>query len=124
MFVSPLIDRLAGADRPAEMRPDWAAHPTFAGVRLARLVAPADSDGALMTLLVSLAPHARMEPHRHDRQTEQHLVLAGRGRLMLEGAERLYEPGSLVVIGEGKEHSVVAGEDGMMLLATFTPASA
>ncbi|MDR3493162.1 MAG: cupin domain-containing protein [Ancalomicrobiaceae bacterium] len=124
MFASPVINHLVGADRPVDMRPNWTSHPTFAGVRLARLVGPAESGGALTTLLVSLAPHARMEPHRHERQTEQHLVLAGHGRMTLQEGEQDYEPGTLVVIAEGKEHSVAAAEDGMMLLAVFTPASA
>lgn len=123
MLHTPLIDRLAGADRPADTRPTFTPHPVFAGVELARLVGPADGGGTLATLLVSLAPGARMAPHRHDHQTEQHLVLAGSGRIVTETTERAYAPGSLFVIAENLEHSVIAGEDGMVLLAVFTPAT-
>jgi quercetin dioxygenase-like cupin family protein len=123
MLTTPLIDRLGGADRPAAERPAFVPHPSFAGVRLARLVDAEAGGGALSTLLVALAPGARMLPHRHDHQTEQHLVLAGAGRLDLDGRTHEYRPGSLVVVPEGHEHSVTADEEGMMLLAVFSPAA-
>jgi quercetin dioxygenase-like cupin family protein len=123
MRTTPLIKRLAGADRAPEARPTFTPHPAFAGVRLARLVATDDSGGALATLLVMLEPGARMAPHRHDHQTEQHLVLSGDGRVVVDGVEHGYAPGSLQVIREGLEHAVTAGADGLTLMAVFTPAA-
>lgn len=123
MLTNALIDSLAGAALAPEARPVFTPHPAFAGVRLARLIGAGDSGGALSTLLVDLAPGARMEPHRHDHQTEQHLVLAGTGRVVIDGVEDGYLPGSLRVIGEGHEHSVVAGAEGLTLMAVFTPAA-
>lgn len=116
MLDNPLLNRLAGE------QPVWNDHPTFAGVRLRRLVSGADSAGQFTTLLVSVDPHCRMLAHRHELEVEQHLVLDGGGRLELDGRPRDYQPGSLAVIPQNVEHSVTAGERGIMILALFSPA--
>lgn len=102
--------------------PVWTPHPKLAGVRLSRLVDGADSDGALATLLVSLDAGAAMAPHSHENETEQHIVLDGEGILRLDGETHAYRPGQLAIIPRGHEHSVIAGVDGMVLLAVFSPA--
>ena len=122
MFDNPLLDRLAGHDGPPSEWPAWAAHPKFLGVRLCRLVSGAESAGRFTTLLVSIDPHGRMLAHRHDAEVEQHVVLSGDGRLELDGRIRDYQPGSLAVIPQKAEHSVTAGERGMVILALFSPA--
>ena len=103
--------------------PVWMPHPTLPGVKLCRLVESADSGGALSTLLVSLDAAAAMAPHRHDNETEQHIVLEGEGVLTLDGEPHDYRPGQVAIIPRGHEHAVVAGRDGMVLLAVFSPAS-
>ncbi len=100
----------------------FAPHPSFAGVSLARLADEAATAGRFASFLVRLEPGAAMRPHRHATQVEQHLVLAGSGRLDLAGEVRDYRPGSLAVIAQGAEHGVVAGPRGMRLLAVFSPA--
>ncbi len=122
MFENPLLDRLAGGDKPQSERPVWSDHPKFPCVRLCRLVSGAESGGQFSTLLVSVDPNCRMLAHRHDAEVEQHLVLAGEGRLDLDGQLRDYRPGSLAVIPQNAEHSVTAGERGMVILALFSPA--
>lgn len=122
MFQNPLLDRLQGQDRPQAERPVWTDHASFAGVRLCRLVTGAESGGRFTTLLVSIAPHAGMLPHRHEAEVEQHLVLNGEGHLELDGQAQHYQPGSLMVIPQGAEHSVIAGESGIVILALFSPA--
>ena len=122
MFDNPLLDRLAGGDGPSSERPGWAAHPKFAGVRMRRLASGAETAGRFTTLLVSIEPNGRMLAHRHEAEVEQHVVLSGDGRLELDGRRRDYRPGSLAVIPQDAEHSVTAGEDGMVILALFSPA--
>jgi quercetin dioxygenase-like cupin family protein len=122
MFDNPLLDRLAGHDGPPSEWPSWAAHPKFAGVRMRRLASGGETAGRFTTLLVSIDPNSRMLAHRHDAEVEQHLVLAGEGRLELDGRFRDYRPGSLAIIPQNAEHSVTAGEGGMMILALFSPA--
>jgi quercetin dioxygenase-like cupin family protein len=122
MVRNPILDRLSGQDRPQSEQPVWIDHPKFAGVRLCPLVSATESGGRFTTLLVSVAPRSRMLAHRHEAEVEQHLVLDGGGVLELDGLTFDYQPGSLVVIPQGAEHSVVAGDSGMMLLALFSPA--
>jgi quercetin dioxygenase-like cupin family protein len=87
-----------------------------------RLVSGAQSGGRFTTLLVSIDPNGRMLAHRHEAEVEQHVVLGGDGRLELDGRFCDYQPGSLAVIPQGAEHSVKAGDRGMMILALFSPA--
>jgi quercetin dioxygenase-like cupin family protein len=122
MFDNPLLDRLAGYDGPASQQPVWIDHPKFAGVRMRQLASGAESEGRFTTLLVSVAPNGRMLAHRHEAEVEQHVVLSGDGQLELDGRIRDYRPGCLAVIPKSVEHSVTAGERGMVILALFSPA--
>lgn len=124
MTEQPLTARLAEGIRtaPTAANDGWNAHPTFPGVRLKPLATGAETAGAFSTLMVRLAPGAAMLPHVHDGQTEQHLVLEGSGRMTLAQRSIDYAPGSLAVIPRETEHSVTAGDDGMVLMALFAPA--
>jgi quercetin dioxygenase-like cupin family protein len=102
-------------------RPVCQPHPAFAGVTLCRVVGAEESDNALTTLVVTLAPSAAMAPHRHGAETEQHIVMEGEGTLTLDGVSHAYRPGLVAIIPKGHEHAVVAGESGMVLLAVFSP---
>ena len=100
----------------------WRDHPRFAGVRLRLLAGGDQTDGRFSTYLVAIAPGQGMDSHRHDAQVEQHLVIAGTGTLTRGGAVQDYRRGSLAILSQGLEHSVWAGDDGMMLIALFAPA--
>jgi quercetin dioxygenase-like cupin family protein len=119
---SPLVAALQ-MGRLDGVPPLWAPHPKFAGVEMCRLVDSADSGGALTTLLVQLKAGAEMAAHRHEKETEQHIVLEGDGMLCLAGESHVYRQGRLAIIPCGTEHAVVAGEGGMVLLAVFSPAA-
>jgi len=123
-IVMTMIGRMAEGNRVAPTPGDegWAAHPTFPGVQLKPLVKGAASGDAFSTLMVRIAPGGAMLPHRHDGQTEQHFVVAGSGRADLEGQMIDYLPGALMVIPRAALHSIQAGEDGMVLMAVFSPA--
>jgi quercetin dioxygenase-like cupin family protein len=122
MFDNSLLDRLAGHDGPQSEQPIWNDHPKFTGVRMRQLASGAETAGRFTTLLVSIDPNSRMLAHRHEAEVEQHVVLSGDGRLELDGRRRDYQPGSLAVIPQNAEHSVTAGEGGMVILALFSPA--
>lgn len=120
-MISCTIDDWIASLEHVDQAQGWSDHPSFPGVRLRRLVTPEQSGGRFTTLLVSLAPRARMFPHRHESEIEQHLVLKGGGQITLLGQPIDYQPGVLAVIPQGAEHSVAAGEDGMTLQALFVP---
>jgi quercetin dioxygenase-like cupin family protein len=122
--MTTLIDTLAAGMRIAPSNADagWVPHPSFPGVTLKRLVTADDTENRFSALLVRIEPGHGMLPHSHDRQTEQHLVLEGDGRLTLGENDCAYRPGALQVIPEGVHHAVAAGDRGMVLMALFAPA--
>lgn len=122
--MTELVDRLAHGpcNRSGGVEEGWRPHPKFPGVRMKSLVTGKDNAGAFSTLLVKLEPGRAMLPHTHEKQDEQHLVLAGDGHVTLAGDEHAYSPGALIVIPRNTEHSVVAGKNGMVLTALFCPA--
>jgi quercetin dioxygenase-like cupin family protein len=122
--MTTLIDTLAVGLRttPTNAEAGWVPHPSFPGVTLKRLVTAADTENRFSALLVRIEPGHGMLSHAHDRQTEQHLVLEGDGRLTLGESDCAYRPGALQVISEGVRHAVVAGDRGMVLMALFAPA--
>lgn len=122
--MTAITDLLARGNQagPTQADQGWNPHPSFAGVRMKPLVKGEATGGAFSTFLVALEPGARMLPHTHDGQVEQHLVVAGGGTADLAGADVTYAPGALLVIPKATIHSVEAGADGMMIQALFSPA--
>lgn len=122
--MTELVDRLAcgPCNRSGDAEEAWRPHPKFPGVRMKSLVTGKDNGGAFSTLLVKLEPGRAMLPHVHEKQDEQHLVLAGDGHMTLADDEHVYSPGVLIVIPRNTRHSVVAGKNGMVLMALFCPA--
>jgi quercetin dioxygenase-like cupin family protein len=96
-------------------------HPAFKGVRLRHVVVGAGTHGGFSSHVVQVGPGCALHAHRHPDQDEQHVVLRGGGRLTLDGEARDYAPGTIAVMPRGHEHEVVAGPDGLLLLATFAP---
>jgi quercetin dioxygenase-like cupin family protein len=52
---------------------------------------------------------------------EIHDILSGKGTCMLEGSEIRYQPGTMGIMPADRVHSITAGNEGMLLLATFSP---
>ncbi|MDQ2084405.1 cupin domain-containing protein [Xanthobacteraceae bacterium Astr-EGSB] len=97
------------------------SHPAFKGVSLRHVVTGPDTHGGFSSHVVRVEAGCELKAHRHPDQDEQHVVLRGSGRLVLEGEARDYLPGTIAVMPRGREHAVTAGPDGILLLATFTP---
>ena len=110
----------AGTERAAVTRP-WTAHPRFVGVRMKTLVGAAETAGAFSCHLVQVDPGHTLDSHAHETQDELHEVLGGAGVLTLDGRSADYQAGTLGVIPKRLPHAVRAGDDGLVLIATFVP---
>jgi|WetSurMetagenome_2_1015567.scaffolds.fasta_scaffold242176_3 quercetin dioxygenase-like cupin family protein len=100
----------------------WNPHAKFGGVFLRHLVTGKETGGRLSLHHVRIDPGCSIGDHTHAGQVEIHDVLAGYGTCILEGKELQYLPGTLGVMPADKVHRIDAGPDGLLLLATFSPA--
>ncbi len=100
----------------------WNAHPSYKGVSLKHLILGADTGNRLSCHIVKVEPNCILEEHIHDGKLELHEVIAGSGTCFLEGKAIVYQPGIISVIPANAKHKVVAGKDGLYLLAKFAPA--
>ena len=99
----------------------WIDHPVYEGVSLKHLLTSADTEGCFSYHLVRIAPGASIGLHVHQDQIETHEVLAGSGICRNDGAEYGYIPGTMSFFSAGKEHEILAGEEGLSLFAKFLP---
>ena len=100
----------------------WNPHPRFAGVAMKTLVAGADTGGALSQHLVRVDPGCALDWHEHPTQCELHLVLDGDAQATIGEEETVYIPATQRTIPRGVRHCVRAGDRGITLLASFSPA--
>jgi quercetin dioxygenase-like cupin family protein len=99
----------------------WNPHASFKGVFLKHLITGRDTDGRLSCHIVKIEPGCVLDTHVHDGKMEIHEVIAGSGKMYLDGKEINYSPGQVCIIPANTPHKVVAGKDGMYILAKFTP---
>jgi quercetin dioxygenase-like cupin family protein len=121
-------DRISGSaiifrDRNEEIEAiPWNEHPSFNGVFLKHLIKGIDTGERLSCHMVKIDPNCVLEEHVHESQWEIHEVMQGAGLFLLGSREARYYPGQVAVIPKGTMHKVVALEEGLVLLATFSPA--
>jgi quercetin dioxygenase-like cupin family protein len=111
---------LIAEDRTAD-RLAWNPHAKFAGVAMKHLITGNDTGGALSVHHVRIDPGCAIGDHAHAGQVEIHEVLAGGGSCTVGTREIRYVPGVIGVMPADTVHRVVAGKDGLLLLATFSP---
>lgn len=99
----------------------WNPHATFKGVYLKHLIAGKDTGDKLSCHIVKIEPECVLDTHSHDGKIEIHEVVAGSGKMYLDGREINYLPGQICLIPANVPHKVVAGKEGMYILAKFTP---
>jgi quercetin dioxygenase-like cupin family protein len=99
----------------------WNPHPKFAGVALKHLVTGKATGGRLSLHLVRVDPGCAIGDHTHAGQVEIHDVISGEGTCTVAGKEIRYVPGVMGIMPADTVHRVVAGEQGILLLATFCP---
>ena len=102
---------------------EWAPHAKFEGVTTKPLISGKDTDNVFSYLLVRIAPNMKIGLHAHDTQLETHEVVAGHGVCLFDGKEVAYVPGNIGVMPIGVEHEIIAGDEGLCLLAKFIPAN-
>jgi quercetin dioxygenase-like cupin family protein len=100
----------------------WIPHPKFKGAFMKHLIKGADNDNLASCHLVRVNPGGQLDDHIHANEWEYHHVLEGDGIGYLDGQQMDYRPGKLAVIPKGTTHRVVAGRQGILILATFLPA--
>ena len=101
---------------------EWNEHPKCKGVFLKHLIKGADTTGKVSCHLVKVEPNCIVDEHIHEAQWELHEVIEGEGNCLLNTKEMPYNPGRMVVIPKGIKHKVIAGNDGLVLLAKYFPA--
>jgi quercetin dioxygenase-like cupin family protein len=99
----------------------WNPHATFKGVYLKHLIVGKDTDNKLSCHIVKIEPGCILDTHMHDGKIEIHEIVAGSGTMYLDGKEINYVPGQICLIPANVPHKVVAGKEGMYILAKFTP---
>jgi quercetin dioxygenase-like cupin family protein len=99
----------------------WNPHPKFSGVFLRHLVTGKDTGGRMSLHHVQVYPGCAIGDHAHAGQVEIHDVLMGEGVCTLAGKDIPYAPGVLGIMPADMVHRVVAGDKGLLLLATFVP---
>lgn len=124
-----------GLSKPVARGAQWLMHPRIlrptdgevlgplAGVRDRFLVDSEDWEGRLAVVEHLLAPHSLAAPmHRHTREDEFSVILAGRVWFHAAGEECVAEVGDLVFKPRGEWHTFWnAGDEPARLLELITP---
>lgn len=101
---------------------DFIPHRAFPGVALKHLVTGDRTNGKSSCHLVKVAPHCCLSNHMHPQNLEIHQVVAGKGSAKIGAVRCEYLPGTVGVIPMDIPHEVHAGEEGLYILAVFSPA--
>lgn len=100
----------------------WNEHPRFKGVFMKDILSGCKTNQKLSTHLVKILPHCEIGDHIHDGKSELHEIVDGQGIAIVNNTEINYERGSVSYIPENIPHKITAGEQGLLLMAKFTPA--
>lgn len=112
---------LPASGKKAEDLP-WVEHKAFKGVFLKHLIKGEDTGGALSCHLVRINSGCCIDHHTHEGKLEVHEVIEGSGNCQVNDEFIPYMPGSVALIPADIDHKVVAGKEGIFLLAKFSPA--
>ena len=101
---------------------EFTAHAKFKGVYLKHLVTGAMTGNQVSSHLVKVEPHCVLDTHIHEANLEIHEVIAGSAKAMVGNQAVDYLPGTIGVLPAGVPHQIIAGDEGVYILAKFTPA--
>ena len=73
-----------------------------------------------MTVKVTLNPSHKMNYHSHERRDETWTVVAGKGESVLNGVRKKLVPGEVVNIPAGAKHTVIAGDETLVIIEVQT----
>lgn len=114
--VSFLNDDINASEIP------WNSHPTFKGVYLKHLITGSQTNGTLSCHLVKIEPNCTIDNHIHEGKLEVHEVIHGKGCCHIGDRKIPYESGSIALIPSDINHKVTADQEGLYILAKFSPA--
>jgi|GEM_PF-296249 len=100
---------------------EWKPHPKFAGVAMRHLVVGKDTGGRMSVHQVRIDPGCTISDHVHADMVEIHDVVTGAGTCRIAGKEIQYLPGVIGIMPADTVHRIDAGDNGLLLLATFSP---
>lgn len=100
---------------------EWNPHPAFKGVALRHLLCGAETGGTMSLHQVRVDPGCVIGSHVHEYSWELHQVVGGGGECIACEERIAYAPGVQAALPSAVAHEVRAGEEGLMLIATFSP---
>ena len=95
-YIKPFVEKLDKQIRFAEK--SWGSFKII------------DADSDSLTVKVTLNRGSRMKYHSHERRDEVWNFIAGSGRVILDGTEKIVHAGDVVEIPAGYKHTVIADE--------------
>lgn len=75
-----------------------------------------DVEEESMTIKVTLNPGNKMNYHSHEKRDEVWTIISGHGKTIVDGMEQLVKVGDVVTMAAGCKHTIIAGEDGLVLI--------
>ena len=72
-------------------------------------------------VVMSIPPEGEIGEETHPDNDQVLLLADGGGSAILDGKEKPFEPGDLVLVPAGTLHNFVAGKDGMKVVTTYSP---
>jgi len=103
-------------------RIDWNEHNLFKGVYLKHLIKGIDTNSSLSCHLVKVNPGCSIDTHVHNGKLEVHEVIEGTGICIIGEKTVDYSTGTITLIPADIPHKVTAGNEGIYILAKFSPA--
>lgn len=101
---------------------NWYEHPAFKGVYLKDLIPGTETGGQFSCHIVKIEKGCKVGSHSHDAQWELNESLQGNGTFILGDKEIHSGPEYSFVTPPGVEHSVIAGDEDLYVLAKMIPA--
>ena len=101
---------------------DWYEHNLFKGVYLKHLIKGIDTNSSLSCHLVKVDPGCSIDTHIHNGKLEVHEVIEGSGICIIGEKTIDYSTGTIALIPADIHHKVTAGNEGIYILAKFSPA--
>jgi quercetin dioxygenase-like cupin family protein len=101
---------------------DWNEHNLFKGVYLKHLIKGIDTNSSISCHLVNVTPGCSIDTHIHNGKLEIHEVIEGTGVCIIGEKTINYCAGTISLIPADIPHKVTAGNEGIYILAKFSPA--
>ena len=102
---------------------DWTVPAEHYGALSKLLVTPENSDTKYFDFRLSIyQPNGRVSPHAHRKQESVFYIIKGVGAVVLDKKKYLVEPGMVVYVPAGVEHSITnTGTEDLMFIIVMSP---